>query len=646
MSLSLRSSPVSLFPKTRSQSDFSQCTPIIPFLSNPQSNIPFFSSIRSDPKFCFSKSYFDYPKKTLSKFWVKPFNPTFSPEDPIFRKTPKLDSIRIPKTNNFQKLRNFRQKFSSVRCNISSSDNSDIGVPKKNVWEILTEPIDPQIPLNPDPSLINEDFKPTLSEERFFSIWDLTSLWIGLVVAIPTWYLAGSLVDLGMSWVEGILTILLANSLLLLPMVLNGHPGCKYGLPFPILSRSSFGIRGAHLPSLLRALVACGWFGIQTWVGGQAIYRMVETLMGGGGVGGGVGREVVKWLGISWAEFGCFLAFWGVQVGVVWNGMESIRDLEAWSAPILIAMCAALLFWAYKEAGSFGEMLSTPSQFRIGGPKEGKFWGTFFPALTANVGFWATLSLNIPDFTRYAKSQKDQLIGQALGLPLFMAAFTFVGLAVTSATVVIFGRVISDPIEVLGQIKGTVPIVLSIIGLVLATLSTNIAANVVAPANALINLNPKIFNFRRAGLLTAVCGILLAPWRLIQSTQGFIFTWLIGYSALLGPVAGIVITDYFFIRKRVLDIDALYSSETSGAYWYSNGYNLSAIFAMVLGILPNVPGFLQVAGIVATVPPLWITVYGNAWIVGFVVSALVYALLMSRQKKTVSAVLKEDLGLS
>ncbi|KAG6543959.1 hypothetical protein Mapa_014583 [Marchantia paleacea] len=499
------------------------------------------------------------------------------------------------------------------------------GVERAGVWGALLEPIDPRLPLDPHKSLINEDFSPALPEQRTFSVWDLASLWVGLVVGIPTYYMAGSLVEMGMSWWQGILTVLAGNLIVLVPMILSGHGGTKYGIPFPVLSRAAFGIRGANVPSLLRALVGCGWFGIQTWIGGQAIFQLLNALLQVKMDG-----AVIPFIGTSLPELGCFLLFWSMQVGIIWNGIESIRELEKYCAPVLIGLSASLLAWAYCRAGGFGPMLSAPSQFIVGGPKEGQFWAAFFPALTANVGFWATLSLNIPDFTRYAHSQADQLVGQALGLPLFMAAFTFVGLAVTSATVVIFGRAISDPIEVLSLVGSFVPTLLSLVGVILATITTNIAANVVAPANALVNINPAVFSFRKGGMITAILSILLAPWRLIQSSQGFIYTWLIGYSALLGPVGGIVITDYFLVRNRDLNISDLYSMSPDGQYWYSGGFNLNAMASLVLGVLPNVPGFLASAGLVEKVPQAFKLIYDNSWFVGFLLSSAVYWLLTSR----------------
>lgn len=501
------------------------------------------------------------------------------------------------------------------------------------VVQALLEPVSATVPLNPDPSLINEDLRPTSLKERSFSKWEMASLWIGLVVGVPSYYLAGSLVEMGMAWWQGIATVMTANLLLLFPLILTGHPGTKYGISFPVLCRASFGIKGAHIPTILRGLVACGWFGIETWIGGEAIFVLLNTLLKRKITG-----QVIPWLGTSVPEFACFLAFLFLQVVIIWNGMESIRKLENYSAPILIALSGALLLWAYVNAGGFGPMLSMASQFGKGGARQGMFWSVFFPSLTANIGFWATLALNIPDFTRHAKSQADQIVGQ-VGLPVFMGAFTLLGLAVTSSTEVIFGRVISNPIEVLGQIDGIVPISLSIFGVALATLTTNIAANVVAPANALANLSPSWFTFKRGTLLTAILGVLCQPWRLLQSSESFVYTWLVGYSALLGPIGGIILVDYFILRGRVLDIDALYSCSPHGQYWYQRGYNISALVSLLVGMAPVVPGFLHTIGLLYMNSPYFLILYNNSWFVSFFIAGLAYWALSRFQNTKQSEVI-------
>jgi nucleobase:cation symporter-1, NCS1 family len=468
-----------------------------------------------------------------------------------------------------------------------------------------------------DPSLTNADLAPTPAASRTWSARDIAALWIGMVACVPTYMLAGGLVDLGMSWWQAVLTVTLGNALVLLPMMATAHPGTRYGIPFPVLARASFGVLGANVPSLLRGLVACGWFGIQTWIGGSAIYQLLGALRGGWGE-----RADLPVFGINGPELVCFLLFWAIQVAVLWRGIESIKVLEVWAAPFLVVMGLVLLGWAWVRADGFGPMLSAPSQLGPGGAREGRFWEVFFPGLTGMVGFWATLSLNIPDFTRFARSQRDQLLGQAIGLPLFMTLFSFVGVAVTSATVVIFGEAIPDPTVLLGRLGGGLAVVLSLLALTVATLSTNLAANVVSPANALVNLAPRRIGFRAGALLTAALGVAIFPWKLIESSQGYIFTWLVGYSALLGPIGGILLVDYWLIRRARLDAEALY--RRGGPYEYRGGVNPRAIAALALGVAPNVPGFLAAANLVEGVAPLWTRLYTYAWFVGFLLAGGFY----------------------
>ncbi|XP_059667538.1 purine-uracil permease NCS1 [Cornus florida] len=484
----------------------------------------------------------------------------------------------------------------------------------------------------PDPTLTNDDLKPTTPGERTFSGWEMACLWVGLVVGVPTYYLAGSLVDLGMAWWQGIATVVVANIILLVPLVLTGHPGTRYGISFPVLARSSFGIRGAHIPTLLRALVGCGWYGIETWIGGEAIFLLLPKVVKQSSL-----SQIIPWLGTSPLEFTCFIAFWLAQLTVVWKGMDGIRVLEKYSAPILIVLVSCLLIWAYVNAGGFSYMLSLSSRL-----SNSEFWALFFPSLTANISFWATLALNIPDFTRHAKSQNDQIMGQA-GLPIFMGAFTFVGLAVTSSTKVIFGRVISNPIQLLGEIGGFTTMILAIFGISLATITTNIAANVVAPANALVNLSPSKFTFRRGALLTALLGIACQPWRLLQSSESFVYTWLVGYSALLGPIGGILLADYYLIKGTDLSIKDLYTSSPNGAYYYSGGYNLAAMIALVFGILPVIPGFLEKVGILSSIPASFLVIYNNAWFFSFFSAGILYWILSCLKGKQNSSQLTDPL---
>ncbi|MGA7159519.1 MAG: NCS1 family nucleobase:cation symporter-1 [Bacteroidota bacterium] len=482
-------------------------------------------------------------------------------------------------------------------------------------------------------SLINDDISPTKLSQRKWGTYDIAALWISMSACIPTYMLASSLISEGMNWYQAVLTVFLGNAIVLIPMVLNAHAGTKYGIPFPVYCRASFGVRGANIPALLRAFVACGWFGIQSWIGGWAIYKMISIYIPSW-------NSLPVWFaGINTPQLACFLFFWGINMLVIYKGIESIRFLLNIKAPLLILLGLVLLMWAYVQAGGFGPMLSQPSQFVPGGPKEGKFWLVFFPSLTGMIGFWATLSLNIPDFTRYSRTQRDQMLGQAIGLPATMALYSFIGVAVTSATIVIYGGFpIWDPVVLISRFTNPLVLLVSLFALCLATLATNLAANVVSPANDFSNLWPSKITFRIGGLITGIIGILIQPWKLVADPSGYIFTWLVGYSALLGPIGGILICDYFFIRHTILQSIDLYNSE--GEYSYNNGFNPRAIVALILGVAPSVPGFLGTINAVdpVSIGPFLMNVYSYAWFVGFSVAFIVYALLTRRRNNLRKAV--------
>jgi NCS1 family nucleobase:cation symporter-1 len=471
-----------------------------------------------------------------------------------------------------------------------------------------------------DSAYSNPDLLPTTLGQRRWGMKDIAALWISMSACIPTYMLASSLIAEGMNWWQAVVTIFLGNTIVLVPMILNAHAGTKYGIPFPIYCRASFGILGANVPALLRALVACGWFGIQAWIGGWAIYKIAAIY-----VPAWERLPLVPGLGINAAQVACFLAFWAVNMVVIYLGIDSIRILLNIKAPLLLALGLALLAWAYRAAHGFGPMLAQPSQFASGGTKSGQFWAFFFPALTAMIGFWATLSLNIPDFTRYAYTQRDQVLGQALGLPTTMALYSFIGVAVTSATVTIYGQALWDPVEVLARFRNPWVLSIAMVSLCLATLATNIAANVVSPANDFAHLWPRRISFRTGGFITGVVGILIQPWKLIADPSGYIFRWLVAYSSLLGAVGGILIADYFVLRRTRLDLKGLYQGE--GPYWYRGGFNLVALVALAAGIAPCVPGFLGTIGVLQ-VAPVWTAMYHYAWFISFGVAMVVYLVLM------------------
>ena len=475
-------------------------------------------------------------------------------------------------------------------------------------------------------SLYSEDLAPVPKDKRTWNTWNYAALWISMSLCIPTYMLASSLIGGGMNWWEAILTIFIGNTVVLIPMILNGHAGAKYGIPFPVFARASFGVRGANIPAMLRAIVACGWFGIQTWIGGFALYQMLrlwipalETLP----------QIFPASFGLATGPAICFFLFWLLNMYVVYLGVESIRKLLVFKAIFLPVAALALLFWAINASHGLGPILKEPSKFAT----NKQFWDFFFPALTGMVGFWATLSLNIPDFTRYAKSQKAQINGQAIGLPTSMTMFAFIGVVVTSATMIIYGKTIWDPIVLAAKFSSKLLVSIAMIAVAISTLATNIAANIVSPANDFANLSPKNISFRTGGFITGIIGILIFPWKLIADPSGYIFTWLIGYSSLLGPVGGIMIADYYFIRKQQLNTNELY--QHTGQYNFSNGFNTRAIIALLLGILPNVPGFFVTIKIISQdAVPQWVShLYNYAWFVGFFVSGISYILMMQSYRK-------------
>ena len=465
--------------------------------------------------------------------------------------------------------------------------------------------------------LWNPDLAPTPLARRTWSTYHIAALWIGMSVVITTYTLASGLMQQGMTWWQAMMTILLGNAIVLVPMILNAHAGTKYGVSFPVLCRAAFGVKGANVPAILRALVACGWFGIQTWIGGLALNALLAAAF-------------PAWAAVpgnTWIAFGIF---WIIQVGIIIRGLEGIKILESWSAPLLLGGGGLLLWWAIDNGGGLGRILAESSRLQT---TQTPFWQLFPAALTANVGYWATLSLNIPDFTRYAKSQRSQALGQAIGLPPTMTAFAFIGVAVTSATIVIFGEAIWDPVVLIARIGSPAVIIFGALVVLIAQLTTNMAANVVSPANDFSSLAPRRISYVAGGLITAVIGILMMPWKLYADAAAYIFTWLIGYSSLMGAIGGVLIADYWVLRGRELSAPDLFKLE--GRYTYTGGVNYRAMAAMALAILPVAPGFIRAAttpgGQVAN-PSLLDSLYTYAWFVTFGLSFVLYLVMSGSER--------------
>ena len=475
----------------------------------------------------------------------------------------------------------------------SSSPNSAATVPNTTHQSAISNDVS---------WLWNKDLAAVPLRARTWGTYSYTALWVAMSVNVPTYLLASGMIAGGMNWKQAIFTVFLGNVLVLIPMLLIAHAGARYGIPFPVFARSAFGVLGSNVAAMLRALVACGWFGIQTWIGGEAINTMIGALEP------------------AWKHFTaglplCFIFFWALNTLVVMRGISTVRFLQGVSAPFLIVIGLALLWWASSRAGGFGPMLSTPSKFR----NFGEFFRFFIPSLTGVVGFWATVALNIPDFTRFARSQRAQIAGQALGLPTTMTFYSFVGVAVTSATVVIFGQAIWDPVVVMSKLQNPAAVVIAMIALLMATLNVNVAANVVSPANDFSNLYPRRISFRAGGLITCFVGLVMQPWKLLSSYGSYIFGWLVGYSGFLGPIAGVLVADYFVVRRKVIVVDDLY--RRGGIYEFTSGFNLRALAALAAGIAVALVGLV--------VPQLRV-LYDYAWFVGFGVSFIVHVILSPR----------------
>ncbi|MEN8145571.1 MAG: NCS1 family nucleobase:cation symporter-1 [Gemmatimonadota bacterium] len=464
--------------------------------------------------------------------------------------------------------------------------------------------------------LSNPDLDPVPAQNRTWNMWHIASLWVGMSVCIPTYMLSASMIESGMNWWQSLLAILLGNAIVLVPLMINAHAGTRYGIPFPVYARASYGLAGAHIPSIARSVVACGWFGIQTWIGGLAINALIGFVWTGWPeLGGGA-----TFMGYGVSHYASFLIFWFINLYFVWSGTESIKWMETVAAPFLIVMGLALLAWATIRVGGVGVMLQGSEQLVQTHTEQstGDFLlKLFLPWLTAMVGYWATLSLNIPDFTRYAAGQKDQMLGQAVGLLVTMPLFSFIGVAVTSATVLLYGEAIWNPVDLLVRLseeQGSVLTgVLSMFVVVVATLSTNIAANVVAPANSFSNVSPRRISFRTGGLIAAGLAIVIFPWKLLDLYQ----TWLISYSGLLGAVGGVIMCDYVVIRRMRLDTEALY--RPGSIYAYRRGINPAAVWATLAGA-----GVALLGALVPSVSFL----FSGAWFSATLAAFAIYWFLM------------------
>ena len=498
--------------------------------------------------------------------------------------------------------------------------------------------------------LFNEDLAPTRVAARTWSTYTYAALWISMAHCIPTYMLASGLIGTGMNWWQALVTILIGNAIVLVPILANSHPGTKYGIPFPVFARAAYGVYGANVPAVMRAVVACGWFGINAWIGGQALQTFFRSLWPawptvlGAALPGG--HLVTEWVS--------FALFWGLNILIVIRGMELLRKVENLAAPFVLVMTALLVAWAIWRAHGLGPMMNGASKFKT----VGAFWKVFVPSVTAMVGFWATLSLNMPDFTRFGRSQREQALGQVVALPTTMTIFAAMGVIITSASLVIYGKAMWDPIELVGHFESRLLVGIAMFTVVIATLSVNIAANVVSPANDIANLAPKHISFRTGGIVTGIVGVMMMPWKLIADPHGYIFQWLLGYSGGLGSIAGVLVCDYWWVRRKRLRLADLYRVDGLYAYGDSTrtvhtataegaGYRQPAGAAKTVsvgGVGTNWPAVLAtgigcfLAWIGLLVHPLRV-LFDYAWFVGAAGAGLSYAAMMAKTARAERAVM-------
>jgi NCS1 family nucleobase:cation symporter-1 len=456
--------------------------------------------------------------------------------------------------------------------------------------------------------LYNADLAPVPLAQRTWTTYNYAALWISMAHCIPTYMLASGLMTAGMNWWQALVTILLGNTIVLVPILLNSHPGTKYGIPFPVFARAAYGTLGSNVPALMRAFVACGWFGIQAWIGGEALHTMFRTVAPGWDTLLGAG-----FAGHSGTEWLSFLMFWGLNVYIIYRGMDLLREVENWAAPFVLVMTAVLVGWAIWRADGLGPLLAQPGKFQT----MSEFLPVFFPSLTAMIGYWATLSLNMPDFTRFGRSQREQIVGQVVALPTTMFVFAAMGVVITSATVIIYGEAIWDPVRLVGRFSSALVVAVAMFTAVVATLAVNIAANVVSPANDFANAFPRYVSFKLGGLITGLLGIAIQPWKLLADPSQYIYTWLLGYSGGLGSIGGVLIVDYWLVRRRELHLEDLYLPD--GVY---RGWNGRAIAATAVGCALAWGGL-----VVPSLAPL----YDYAWFVGFIAAGATHYALMKLQ---------------
>lgn len=475
----------------------------------------------------------------------------------------------------------------------------------------------------------NEDLAPTSVSQRNWTTYNISMLWVGMAICIPSMSLASGLIGMGVSPWLSIINVALGNIIVLIPIQLNSQIGTKYGIPFPLFARLTFGGKGAQIPAILRAITACGWTSVQAWVGGGAVAAIIGCVIPSfADAGWTVGLP--SWGGMQTVAMGQFIGYVIFMLFIGWvayKGMDQIKWIQNIGGPLLIIIMIALLVWATTYAGSegysFGDVINSGNNDALI-EAAGGFALVYLGGLMGNIAFWATMALNIPDFSRYARSQKDQFRGQLYGMPLPMAFCAFVGAFFARATELVDGTAMFDPTAVFYHLNNKLIILIAALGVAAATVTTCVAANVVAPANGFSNINPKKISYKKGVVITMLIAffVLQAWW--IYGSGGAYFTWMNAYGTILAPIAAIFIADYFVCKNRQIEIAALFKGE-NGRYWYSGGFNQAAIIAWIVAFIIPLLAYFNISGGLGTIIA-YINSVNYLW--SFIIGFVLYVILM------------------
>ncbi|MGW9123014.1 NCS1 family nucleobase:cation symporter-1 [Streptomyces sp. NPDC055663] len=461
--------------------------------------------------------------------------------------------------------------------------------------------------------LYTYDLAPTKKEGRRWGAYNVFTLWANDVHSLGNYAFAIGLFALGLN-VWGILAAFaLASVLLFLLLTLSGFMGHKTGVPFPVMSRIAFGIRGAKIPAVVRGLVAIAWFGIQTYLASSVLSTLLVTMFPGL-----KSLDTNSLLGQSTLGWITFLTLWALQVLIVSYGMQMIRRYMAFAAPTtLITMCALAAWMFWRADGSISMSIDSP----LSG---GEMWLQILQGAALWVVIYGTFVLNFCDFTRSARSRGSIVRGNVIGIPVNMLFFAVIVAVLSGAQFKLDGHVITSPTDIVRTIPNMFLLAIASLALIALTVAVNLMANFVAPIYALVNLFPQRLNFRRAGMVSAVVGLVILPWNLYNSPV-VVNYFLGGLGALLGPLFGVIMADYWLLRKARVNVPDLYTDGVQGDYHYRHGFNPRAVWAFV----PSA----AIAVVVALVP-FFSAVAGFSWFVGAILAAVLYAAIADRSVQT------------